>query len=148
MAEVTRATPNPIEEYFEGIYSRNQNADLDVAKDIRAFAKWCFDFLRNILIVGLLQYMAQKTHSVTMARIADGALFLLMAYAWSYFFGWGIRPFHFLKNKKAERIISVICTLVFFGAATFCAMKFIQHAVKEIAAANVPTTSVTPTLGD
>ena len=148
MADATTATPNPIEAYFKGTFRRNQNADLDVAKDIRAFIRWCFDFLRNLLIVGLLQYMAQKTHSVMMARIADGALFLLIGYVWTYFFGWGIRPFHFVKNKIVEHTVAIICTIALFAAAQYYGMIFVQNAVKEIAAANAPAMSVPPVLGD
>ena len=51
--------------------------DLHITKQIREFCKWIMDLLRNVIIVGVIQYMAAKTGNVwirAVSWISYGAL--------------------------------------------------------------------------
>lgn len=56
--------------YFENLVQFHAPS-VSTAENIRAVVKWCFDLLRNMLIVGLLQYFAVKSGSYTLRVISN-----------------------------------------------------------------------------
>lgn len=75
-------------------------AELTLAEAIRNFSNWFFDLLRNFVLVGGLKYFAEKSGSVILTYIHEGALLVILLYCLSYADQWYVNLFGFLPNKR------------------------------------------------
>jgi hypothetical protein len=71
-----------------------------VAEKIQSLTKWIFDLFRNAIVAGVLNYLADKSGSLSLkiaAAVASGAL---LAYCITYLNIFALRLFHPLKNQR------------------------------------------------
>lgn len=105
------------------------------AERVRSFVKFVFDFIRNLLIVGVLKYFATKTESKVIGLIAEITFLLLIVYCMSYVTVWTLRPFHPLKTNTlrwAEAIIGFVVFVILW----LVMRALLTTAVDELAKAN------------
>jgi hypothetical protein len=108
------------------------------AETFRVFIKWTFELLRNLMIVGLLQYFAQKTGHRLLQSLAGMSSVMLYMYLYGYVDSYALRPFHPLKNKKVAMWLNFICELVIVGGAWWICQYTILTAIAAIAAGYMP----------
>jgi hypothetical protein len=100
---------------------------------LRAFTKWLFALLGNILIVGFLFYLAKRTNSMvlrTAAAVADG---ILIVYLLSYFNPWVVRPYQMFYRLQKPSVVDFIIWVVVVVPAAFLFAISIPYVANQIA---------------
>ncbi|HEX2633928.1 MAG TPA: hypothetical protein VHM22_14050, partial [Bradyrhizobium sp.] len=100
---------------------------------LRAFTKWLFALLGNILIVGFLFYLAKRTNSMvlrTAAAVADG---ILIVYLLSYFNPWVVRPYQMFYRLQKPSVVDFIIWVVIVVPAAFLFAISIPYVANQIA---------------
>lgn len=121
-----------LQNYIRNCVSRDETAS-SLAVPTRALIRWLFDLLRNLMILGFLLFIAQKTASETLAKVVYLALGLLYVYLWSYINPWRFHPFYFVKNRSAERVLNIVAALI-VGLLPMLAGWYMVSLVKQVAA--------------
>jgi hypothetical protein len=85
--------------------------NLRTSLGIRALIKWIFDLARNVMIVGVIQFLAKKTDSTTLNFLSFAGSGLLFGYLWTYIDSWALTPFHYLRNQTVAMILNSITHL-------------------------------------
>jgi hypothetical protein len=118
-------------------FLRKMVADSDTepktAADLRAFTKWLFDLLRNILIVGFLFYLAKRTDSIVLraaAAVADGMLIIFLL---SYFNPWAVRPYQTFYRLQKPSVVDFILWVVAVVPVAFLVAISIPYVANQIA---------------
>jgi hypothetical protein len=88
--------------------------DVFTAGMIRDFSKWVLDLMRNIIIVGVVQYMAAKTESAWVEAASLASYGALTFYCGSYLFAWMPRT-DMGESKVVRWTVFIGLTLVFIG---------------------------------
>jgi hypothetical protein len=76
------------------------SGDYAYAFAIRDVTKVCFDFVRNLLILGGIKYVSDKSGNPYLGYAYSILFTLLVAYAWSYILTWNFRFFIVLLPWK------------------------------------------------
>jgi hypothetical protein len=106
------------------------------AKKLNELCKWILDLLRNAVVVGALQYFADKSNSQVMKITAVIGLCALFGYCISYT-RVAIRPFHFLKNQKLGLFLDIWTDKIFFWTISLGVVLAVQVAVYQIAVVQI-----------
>jgi hypothetical protein len=112
-----------------GIHSGARSA----AQVVRRLVKWIFDFLRNVMIAGLILYLGIKNHNETLKNFSYGAIALLFVYLWSYLDFWLLSPFHGMQNVKIARVLNGAVQLVIIVGLSVISLVLITKLIEEIA---------------
>jgi hypothetical protein len=92
-----------IQEFF-----RSDDADQAVAKDVRKLCKWWLETIRNLVVVCLLWYVAEKSHSLVMWLLAIVSVLAFLFYWLSSIMIWGFTPYSFPRAHPIKRIFLTI----------------------------------------
>jgi hypothetical protein len=111
---------------------------------IQSFYGWFFPFLRNAVICGFLQYLAEKSGSVTLQAFAIVAYVALAAYCLSYVNMWAVTPFHFVKHRRLGRLLDGLVTLAVLLSLGYAVLAGTQFAIAEIARGHAETRGNAP----
>jgi len=122
--------------YFKALIQPDYG-EIPHAERARSLAKWVFDFLRNLLIVGVLKYFAVKTESTAINLVADIAFLFFWVYCFSYLSIWSVYPFHFLKNKFLANLLDATANIMVFIFLYLVTLDLLTTVVNELAKANV-----------
>jgi hypothetical protein len=107
-----------VEEFLRDWFIPHER-EIRVYVDFRAFTKWYFDFMKNLITVGALSILDHKTHSVTIFVFAWASQTMLAIYILTYLLRLNI--FHIFGNSKLVPIIS--------GAIGVVGMLGIQYVI-------------------
>jgi hypothetical protein len=103
------------------------------ARWLRAGARIILELLRNMLVAGALQYLAQKTKSpilYALALVAFGALF---GYCAAFIFVWSIKlPFSITKNSTVYASVSASLQLLILSVSYGVILCGIFSAVNAV----------------
>ncbi|HWM31017.1 MAG TPA: hypothetical protein VNO69_04880 [Methyloceanibacter sp.] len=112
--------------------------DIGTAENTQRFTKWLFDFARNVMIVGVVRYIADVTGSLSV-RIIDMVLSgALIAFIFSHIQVWHLHPFGFLNNERVATALDFVVTILVSIALFSAAQITIFTAIEEIAKAQGP----------
>ena len=103
------------------------------ATKLNEMCKWMLDLLRNAVVVGALQYFADRSDSQVLKMTAVIGLCALFGYCISYT-RVAVRPFHFLKNQELALFLDRWTDKVFFWMISLGVVLAVQVAVYQIAA--------------
>jgi hypothetical protein len=87
------------------IKSFEPSPDVWAATQARAFSKWWLDLVRNLIIVGVLQFLAEKSGLWYLKAISAFTYLMFFAYCLSYVQAIMINPFHGFK-KQARGLLA------------------------------------------
>jgi hypothetical protein len=76
--------------------------DAKLAPKQRAFFKWWLDLIRNLMIVGVVQYVADKSGHWYLKALSDFTYLVFVGYCMSYVTSWVFNPFHGFKSKRLQ----------------------------------------------
>ena len=122
--------------YMQQLFQPSGDLDTGAAEVTRRWTKWLFDFTRNVMIVGVIKYVADKSGSWMLYAfylIASGGLLAYIYSYMSYMQVWRFRPFSFLSNVGAAKILNWFADLALVMALFGLAQVAIIAAIREIA---------------
>jgi hypothetical protein len=124
-----------INAYLEAGFVRHKS-DYAIALLARQLAKWWLDFVRNILVVAGLYYLAEKSGSATLKIFSYINFGALIWYVSAHFNTWSFRFFPYIKNQRLNTCVNfaiwgALYSAAFWGsmiafAAIFAALQFLQ----------------------
>ena len=100
---------------------------------IQSVYTWFFSFLRNAVICGVLQYLADASGSVMLQVLAIIAYIALAAYCLSYVNMWVLTPFHFVRHKRLAFFLDALVTLAVLLSLGYAVLAGTRFAIDEIA---------------
>lgn len=103
------------------------------ANRLNAFTKGILDLLRNAVVVGGLQFLAEKSQSDLMRIIAIIGMCALFGYCTSYT-RFVFRPFHALKNQKLAAALDRILDRILFLAISIVVVLVVSLCVQQLSA--------------
>lgn len=100
-------------------------------RNIHALSKGVFDFLRNLMIAGLILFLGLQAESLLLVTVAFGAMLLMSLSIASSFGPIDVRPFHPMRNKLLGAMLgfafrTALTVLVTYGVSTVVAKVVIQ----------------------
>lgn len=108
--------------------------DLWGAVKARKITKWFFDFTRNVMILGVVKYIAEVTTSPILDAFYWAALGMMALYIYSFTnMVFQFRPFVFLSNNMLSRILDNAVNVALGAFLFFFAIGAIHVAITEIA---------------
>jgi hypothetical protein len=102
------------------------------AERLNRVSKWLLDLLRNMIIVGGVQFLAKKAHSELLDLAAETALIILFAYCLSYAWRVGFRPFYCLKNQNLGKTLDWLANGTFWFLFTCAVVASVEFAVDRL----------------
>ena len=75
-------------------------------------AQWWLDLVRNLLVVGALQYVAFKTGSVLLEVLSIGTYLFFWIYFVTRGETWSFNPFSFVRDARLHRALAVLSQIV------------------------------------
>lgn len=134
MADVTAVEPllTRVESYLAGAFHPIPQERV-VANAIQSSCSWILSLLRNAIVCGVLQYLADASGSMTLQILAIVAYVALAAYALSYINMWVLTPFHFVKHKWLGVLLDGLTTLAVFLLLSYAIFAGTLFAINEIA---------------
>jgi hypothetical protein len=88
-----------LQKYFSGMFNSDSKQEA-IEENIRARIKWVFDYLRNMMIVGVILFLGKTSHNSILTNLGLVGCGILWAYLMTYWELLSVRPFHPLKNKQ------------------------------------------------
>src|ERR1700730_11516254 len=101
-----------------------------VAGKVRAVCKWVLDFLRNLMIVGILQYFARRSDRFVLSLIANIGLLALVGYTISFLHVFSLNLFS--RRGIVWIVVDAVVYVVTFGLLLFGISFGIFAAINEI----------------
>jgi hypothetical protein len=92
------------------LFAPASEPDVVAANRIRALTKTVFDFVRNVMILGVVLFVAQKTSSVYLWGIYYTCLTVLGMYIISYWQAWDIKLFRWSPWKIFGEVADLVLT--------------------------------------
>jgi hypothetical protein len=117
VAESKEALFARFQQYLRGGFVPHP-VDITAAVRIRAFTKWYFDFVKNLLTVGALMAIGKKTHSVPVSGVAWLSFVVLGIYVVHHVHAWHFQPFHIFGNSRRALAAGLIFWSLFAGLIT------------------------------
>jgi hypothetical protein len=134
---MTNPTGNAIRFHqFQGFLAEimHHNPEEQVlAKVVQSSCRWIFDFLRNAVIAGGLQYFSDTTGSTTLRVLAYVAYANLVVYCLSYLIPWVFTPFDVVKTKRIGWYGNGLATMIIVGILCFVVLWVLPGTIREIA---------------
>lgn len=121
-----------VESYFRDAINFHEPSQRH-AEINRAIARWGFELLRNLVLVGLLQYAAEKSGSRVLSAISMASWILLLYFLFSYFDTWTVRPFPYIKNRKVWFVVNFTLGITVAFALFMGSQYLIMEAINELA---------------
>jgi hypothetical protein len=122
-----------LQAYLSGIVWRHKEADTLVVRTTRQMIKWFFDLVRNVLIIGVLKYLATKSGSLLLKVIWDVAFASLGVYCLSYMQTWQFRFFHPWWPANWARVADLLINLAVIAPIFYIIVYTVPWAIDEIA---------------
>jgi hypothetical protein len=111
-----------VEDYFRALLVV-QGDEYWVSRILGGAARWFFDTLKNMLTVGLLLAIADKTGSIPLKVLGQVATGMLVVTAMVPTRGWHLDPLHPLKSEPA-RIIGMVTAKLLIAAVAVALIYF------------------------
>jgi hypothetical protein len=145
MADVTAAQPllTRLESYLAGAFHPIPQERL-VANAIQSSCSWILSLLRNAIVCGVLQYLADASGSMTLQILAIVAYVALAAYGLSYINMWVLTPFHFVKHRRLGVFLDAVIALAVFLSLSYAIFAGTRFAINEIAKGHAVSRSNPP----
>ena len=89
-------------------------SDLWAARKIRAFEKWWFELIRNLLVVSAFNFLAQKSESTLLKILGTATYLLLFSYCISFANSYSIRFFPYIKSERLNFWLNLIVWIIIF----------------------------------
>jgi fructose-specific phosphotransferase system IIC component len=105
-----------IEEYFRGLLVV-EGDEYWVSRILDRVGRWFFDLLKNMLTVGLLLAIADRTGSAPLKILGQIATGMLLVTAMAPTRGWHLDPLHPLKSEPISILGAVTIKLLIGGVA-------------------------------
>jgi hypothetical protein len=111
-----------VQEYFRGLLVV-QGDEHWLSRILGGAARWFFDTLKNMLTVGLLLAIADKTESAPLKILGQVATGMLVVTAMAPTRGWYLDPLHPLKSEPV-RILGAVMIKLLIAAVVLTLMYF------------------------
>lgn len=101
---------------------------------LRAVAKWWLDLVRNLLVVGALQYVAFRSGNLILEGLSLCTYLFFFAYFITQFDLWAFNPFFSVKNSRLQSVLPVLSHIVValiplaLGVALFMSVQQVARA--------------------
>ena len=102
---------------------------------LRESIRWCFELLRNVAVIGAIQYLSIKTDNQFLFWISHAATFMLVAYFYSYIEQVTFDLFPQIKRRWLAATLEALILVVVVGVGGMSINVGIQRAVADVAAA-------------
>jgi hypothetical protein len=119
-----------VEDYFRNLLVV-QGDEYWLSRVLGGAARWFFDTLKNMLTVGLLLAIADKTESAPLKILGQIASGMLVVTAMAPTRGWYLDPLHPLKSEPV-RILGAVTTKVLIAAVVLTLMYFEIRPALEV----------------
>ena len=128
-------TDTPHDSVFEYIKKSFNARPIDrlVSIQTRAFAKWWLDLVRNFIIVGVLQYFAEKSGLWYVKALSAITYLVFFGYCMSYLDFWTFNPFHGMKTSWFKFFLSMVVGVILPVAILMGVSLLVYMSVDEIA---------------
>ena len=100
--------------------------------ELRAFVKWCFDLLRNLMIVGVLLFLGVKTNNLLLKGASGILLALIFYYLWSYIDAMIWSPINFPRYPRASKYGGFVLNVALFISAWILGLYYLQVFIFSI----------------
>ena len=107
--------------------------ELSFSRLIRELVKRAFDFLRNVMIGGLILFLGLKTQNEILKWIGYGAILLLSTTVWSYFDPYVVRISFQLKNEGLGHFLNHLLRTIVSVIVGLPIAWVIFYVVSEVA---------------
>jgi hypothetical protein len=104
-----------------------------IAQTIQALFVWLFALLRNMVICGFLQYLADVSGSIPLQIFSVIAYVAITVYCLSYIATGVLTPFHFVKHKRLGSFLDGLVTLVIMLLVMYAIFGGMWFSINEIA---------------
>jgi hypothetical protein len=119
-----------LESYLRSTFHTREAA---VAPAIQALFVWFFSLLRNIVVCGFLQYLADVSGSIPLKIFSITAYVAIAVYCISYVPMRVFTPFHFVKHKRISVVLDGFVTLAIMLPVMFLILGGMWFSINEIA---------------
>jgi hypothetical protein len=111
--------------------------DIQTSAQLRALAKWFFDFVKNAITVGALMALGKKTNSNLIELLAWLSFGVLNGYVLSYTQTWHFEPFHSFRNSRPRfAATGIIVWLIIIGVFILGVQYILMTAINAIVDSN------------
>jgi hypothetical protein len=114
--EALMTARDKINAYLEAGFVHHKS-DYEIALLARQLAKWWLDFVRNILVIGGLYYIAEKSGSAVLKIFSYINFGVLIWYITAHFNTWSFRFFPYIKNQRVNNFVNLAIWGALYGAA-------------------------------
>ena len=99
----------------------------------RAFTKWYFDLLKNIVLISSLLFLAKKSDSKLLIFIATMSGFLLFLHIESYLDPYGIVPTKVYGRRWLNIALVVLINVIFYVPLVFGTYWYLPKLIDVVA---------------
>jgi hypothetical protein len=104
---------------------------------IRERTKWLFDFVRNIMILGVLRYVSDRMGGWGVWIIYQTCFGIFVGYIVSYWWDRDVRVFRWLPWQRTGAILDFMLNVIIAVVIWFQANAILTNIVRDIAAAQM-----------
>ena len=105
------------------------------AEILRGLTKWFFEFLRNVMILGIIKFVADQSGDPVLYGLYVLATAMLLFYILTYIHSWRLRPFAFLGDGGMAKSLDFAISGALAGLLVGLSIMALDIAVNEIAKA-------------
>jgi hypothetical protein len=120
-----------LQEYLKNALTQHSD-DIPAILRTRAMAKWYFDVLKNLFVIGALAVLVKKTDSYYVKQLYIFSSAVLLVYCVSYLNTWSFNPFHFVERIWLRLILGLIFWLPIYVLAYWGIFVGLNAAVDVI----------------
>ena len=101
------------------------------------FAKYVFEFLRNVIVVGVLKYFADKSGNTVLLVLYHVASLALFFFILSFIVTWNLRILSIFIKRPVAQVFDAILNLALASLIVLYALGFISEVAKQIASLQI-----------
>lgn len=109
--------------------------DRGLSDFMRGVTKWFFDLLRNVMILALIKYLADRTDSTMVYWLYVIGTGALVVYMFTYIARWRLVPFPFLGNSWMGKLANAAVGGMLVGLFFLLVLTPISVAIEELSKA-------------
>ena len=118
--------------YVKNLFRINEESRT-INTTIRLGIKWLFDFLRNVMLVGVVIYLGKKTDHALLKYFGGFLEAMLFGHIWTYFEHISFNPFHRVKNFALNAVLNILNHVLVIGGIWLATIYMLTIVTNEIA---------------
>jgi hypothetical protein len=122
-----------LQAYSSGVPWPLEEVDTAFVRSVRPPVKWLFDPIRNVFILGILKYVANKSGNPVLKDLYQICFALLIAYCLSYTQNFHFRFFHPWWPANWAKVADNLLILAVIVPLTWIIVYMLPIAIEDIA---------------